>query len=112
MNVTLQYFDSCPNWTLTDRRLKNVIARYKLDVDLVHQLIESPEDAERCSFHGSPSILVDGEDPFATANTRVGYACRIYDNIAGEFLEAPSVEQIAQALGVESSGVGPSRHDD
>lgn len=100
MNVTLQYLDSCPNWKTTDGRLRGVIARHKLDVDLAYQLIESPEDAEKYSFHGSPSILVDGEDPFASAETRVGYACRIYDTTSGESVEAPSIEQIAQALGV------------
>jgi hypothetical protein len=100
MNVTLQYFDSCPNWKVTDDRLKDVIDRYHLDVDLTYQLVGSPEEAEKYAFHGSPSILVDGEDPFSTEDTRVGYACRIYVTATGETVEAPSVEQIAQALGV------------
>ena len=99
MNVALQYFDSCPNWRITDQRLQQVISDNDLDVDLTYQLVESPEEAERYGFHGSPSILVDGVDPFATDHTQVVFACRFYSTEAG-VAEAPSVEQIAQALGV------------
>ena len=99
MKVTLQYFDSCPNWKITDRRLRDVISSNELDVDIAYQLVESPEEAERYGFHGSPSILINSVDPFATAETEVGYACRIYFTDSGA-AEAPSVEQIAEALGV------------
>ena len=98
MKVTLQYFDSCPNWRVVDQRIREVIESEDLDIDLDYQLIESPEAAEQYGFHGSPSILIDGVDPFATADTQVGYACRIYLTESGP-AEAPSVEQIAQALG-------------
>lgn len=60
MNVTLQYFDSCPNWQITNDRIKTIIEQHGLDLDLRYQLIEFPEQAEEVSFHGSPSILVDG----------------------------------------------------
>jgi hypothetical protein len=50
-------------------------------------------------FHGSSSILIDGIDPFATENPRVGYACRIYMTETGPAV-APTVEQITTALGV------------
>lgn len=99
MNVTLQYFDTCPNWKVTVERIKSVVSAHGLDVDLQYQLVESPEEAEEYSFHGSPTLLVDGVDPFATEDTQVGFACRIYHTDDGQ-AEAPSVEQIAHALGV------------
>ena len=99
MKVTLQYFDSCPNWEVTDQRLQQVISSHSLDVALTYQLVESPEEAEKYGFHGSPSILINGVDPFATENTKVGFACRIYFTDTGA-AEAPTVEQITQALGV------------
>lgn len=99
MRVTLQYFESCPNWQVVDQRLKSVIDQNDLNVDLAYRLVESPEDAEIYGFHRSPSILIDGVDPFATAETQVGYACRTYFTEAGPS-ESPSVEQIAAALGV------------
>jgi hypothetical protein len=100
MDVTLQYFESCPNWKITDQRLKDVIASGELEVAVRYQLVESPEEAERYGFHGSPSILIDGVDPFATDHTEVGYACRTYIDESGRPTDAPSVEQIADALGV------------
>ena len=99
MNVTLQYFDSCLHWKTADQRLKDVISNHELNVDLSYQLVVSPEEAESYGFHGSPSILIDGVDPFATDDTQVGYACRVYPTDAGH-VGSPSVEQIAAALGV------------
>ncbi len=101
LNVTLQYFDSCPNWRKTDQRLRHVADAYGLDIDLRHQLIESFEAAEEHGFHGSPTILIDGVDPFATGDTKTAFACRIYHTTDGHPTDAPSVDQIAQALGVE-----------
>lgn len=99
MNVTLQYFDSCPNWKVTDRRIRQVAADNSLDISLNHQFIGSPEDADKYGFHGSPSILVNGVDPFATDETPIAYACRLYESDEG-IAEAPTIEQIARALGV------------
>jgi len=97
MNITLQYFDSCPNWKIADERVRSVIADHGLDAHLQYQLIESPDEAEKYGFHGSPTLLVDGVDPFATEDTEVGYACRVYSTDSGP-AAAPSVQHIAQAL--------------
>jgi hypothetical protein len=48
------------------------------------------------SFHGSPTIIVDGHDPFPTAG-QPGLACRIYQTPAGP-AGAPTVEQLRSAL--------------
>lgn len=45
--------------------------------DLVHQRVETPEAAERWSFRGSPTVLVDGRDVFAVGGEPVGLSCRI-----------------------------------
>lgn len=99
MKIVLQYFDSCPNWKITDQRIRDVITAHSLDADYQQQLVRSPDEAEVHDFHGSPSILVDGVDPFATEGTSVAYACRIYMTDGGH-AEAPTIEQIAAALGV------------
>src|SRR5712691_11659994 len=67
MKITVQYLDGCPHWKLADRRLANVLQGLdRHEIALEHQLIDSPEMAERIGFRGSPTILVDGRDPFAT----------------------------------------------
>lgn len=79
MKVTIQYFDGCPHWKVFDARVRNVLrSLYENDLDLDYQLIDSPETAERVGFHGSPTILIDGRDPFATGDEPVGMTCRVY----------------------------------
>jgi len=47
-------------------------------VTLEYQRIDSPETAERIGFHGSPTILVDGRDPFAGGAEPVGMTWQVY----------------------------------
>jgi hypothetical protein len=97
MEITLQYFDGCPNWTTVDRRLTELIAG-RPDVSLRRELVATAEQAERIGFRGSPSILVDGVDPFADPNAPVGLACRIYSTPAGP-AGAPTRAQLRELLG-------------
>jgi len=96
MEITLQYFDGCPNWKTTEERLA-VLAAERPDVTVTHQKVETVDDARRVAFHGSPSVLVDGVDPFAHADAGVGLACRIYQTPQGP-AGAPTLEQLRQAV--------------
>ena len=46
--------------------------------EVILEAVETPGDAERLEFWGSPSLLVDGRDPFADQAGPVGLSCRIY----------------------------------
>ena len=72
-----------------------------LNVSVRYQLVKSSDDASRYGFHGSPSILLDGVDPFVTEHTEVGYARRTLSDVSGRPTGGPSVDQIAGALGVK-----------
>lgn len=94
MRITLQYFDGCPNWRVAEDRLREALADLgRPDQAIDYQRVESPEEAERVSFGGSPTILIDGVDPFADPAGPAGYACRVYAGNA-----APTVEQFHRAL--------------
>lgn len=102
MNVTLLYFEDCPNWKIADQRLATIAADHA-DVTVTRHRVETSEEAEQVGFHGSPSILVDGVDVFAEPGAGVGLSCRVYrtpDGLAG----APSIEQLRVALGVAPEG--------
>jgi len=75
MNVTLQYFDDCPNWRVVELHLIELGREFD-DLHVELQLIDTPEDAERYRFRGSPSILVDGVDPFARSDDPIGAQSR------------------------------------
>lgn len=69
-------------------------------MDLEYQRIETPEDAEKYQFAGSPTLLINGRDPFASDDLApIGLACRTYMTDAGR-AASPSVEQLKEALGV------------
>ncbi len=98
MNVTLQYFDGCPNWRIADERLREALRGAGVNgSQITYEKIETPEQAEEAGFHGSPTILLNGGDPFATPEAPVGLSCRIYQTDAGPD-GAPSLAQLAAVL--------------
>lgn len=102
MNITIQYFDGCPHWKLADRRVQTVLRRLdRSDVRLEHQLIDSPEAAERLRFRGSPTILIDGRDPFANKDQPFGLSCRVYETEDGP-QGAPTEAQLQRLLEQDS----------
>jgi glutaredoxin len=100
MNVTLLYFEDCPNWKGADQRLSE-IASERPDVVVTHHRVETVEEAERLGFHGSPSILLDGVDVFAEPGASVGLSCRIYRTADGPS-GAPTMEMLRVALGLSN----------
>lgn len=98
VRVTLQYFDGCPHWRILYDRLQQVLSEEGLiDVEPVLELVETPEDAERLRFVGSPTILIQGRDPFGGPEEGFGLSCRVYrtpDGLAG----SPTPDQLRTAL--------------
>jgi hypothetical protein len=99
VNITLQYFDSCPGWKVADERIKAIIDQQGMDAEFSYQRIETREEAEKYQFAGSPTLLIDGKDPFASEAMTVGLACRTYPTDQG-FAPSPTVAQLEEALGV------------
>ena len=93
--VTLLYFEGCSNWEVADERLRQLAGEYGLT--LARRRVDTPEQAEREGFSGSPTVLVDGVDPFATGDQPSGLACRIYADEEGP-QGAPSLEQLRAVL--------------
>lgn len=103
--LTVQYFDGCPNWRLLDERLRELIDG-RGDLDLQHERVETEEQAQQAKFRGSPTLLVDGVDPFAVGDEPVGLSCRVYDTPDGP-AGMPTTEQLRAALGAAAdSGSG------
>lgn len=94
MQVTLLYFDGCPNWQTTYRQLETLADEARVRTG---RQVTTPEDADRLTFRGSPTVLVDGDDPFATGSEPVGLACRVYVTDAG-LAGAPTEQQLREAL--------------
>ena len=64
---------------------------------IIATVIDSSAEAERRGFVGSPTILIDGGDPFAEPGQPAAVACRIYRKTAGP-AGTPDLRQLRQAL--------------
>lgn len=95
MRIELLYFDDCPNWKTAAERLGSLAAARGLEV--VHRQVTTPEEAETAQFRGSPTILVDGRDPFATGDDAFGLSCRVYQTPDGP-AGSPTTAQLEEAL--------------
>ncbi len=95
-HVMLLYFDGCPNWRTTDGQLTDLATEFGFELE--RREVTTARKAEEFGFRGSPTVLVDGVDPFATGDEPVGLACRVYvtdDGLAG----APTLEQLRAVVG-------------
>ncbi len=97
MDVRLLYFDGCPNWRVAEQRLREAVALTGADIDVVLLNVVTSEDAERLSFRGSPTVLINGTDPFAEPEAPVGLSCRLYRTDAG-LAGSPTVQQLMDVL--------------
>ena len=102
--VTLRYFDGCPNWQTTLTRLKEALTVLgDGDSEVTLERVETSADAERLRFVGSPTILLNGRDPFEEPGGEYGLACRIYRTPEGPArallkVAAENPQAVAEAL--------------
>jgi hypothetical protein len=95
MKVNVLYFEGCPHWRTAADRLGALQA--EMGFELTHQLVATPEEAELLGFRGSPTIQVDGVDPFDPDGAPIGFACRVYETPAGQ-AGSPTIEQLRRVL--------------
>ena len=100
MDIEILYFDDCPNWRLTEALVDRVVNDAGVTAAIRHTLVETEEEAQRLSFRGSPTVLINGVDPWADPDAPVGLSCRIYltdSGVAGALSEAQLAKAIAEA---------------
>jgi hypothetical protein len=66
-------------------------------VVVTERVIDDPEVAAEAGMHGSPTVLIDGHDPFAAAGIEASVSCRLFPTASG-FDGAPSIEALVAAL--------------
>lgn len=96
MEIQLLYFDGCPNVEEAERRVRDALGD-RSGVSLVCHQVADFEEAERVGMHGSPTILIDGTDPFATSDTPASWSCRVYAPADGSH-GVPSLERLVDVL--------------
>ena len=108
LRVTLRYFDGCPNWQTTLPRLQEVLAELgHPEVEVSLERVDTDEEAQRLRFVGSPTVLLDGRDPFEEAAGGYGLACRVYRTPEGP-VGSPTKEQLRDMVSAYVNGQATS----
>jgi len=95
VKLELLYFDDCPNWEVAAERLDAIAASRGLVVE--RRIVATAEEAQAARFRGSPTVLIDGRDPFASGDEPFGLTCRLYATPDGSAV-SPTIEQLEAAL--------------
>ena len=95
--IVIQYFDGCPNWKHLRSTVEALMSELGIDGAIELQRVETPEEAVSLRFRGSPTLLIDGADPFAGDDAPFGLGCRVYRTRSG-ISGKPTYDQIRSVL--------------
>lgn len=98
MDIELLYVADCPNRAIARARVQIALDRAQLAAVVREREVRSGEEAVRLGMRGSPTILIDGNDPFGDGADPAALACRLFGGDPG-FGGAPTVEQLVGVLG-------------
>ena len=97
MELMLLTVPGCPNAAGFEERLAAALAG-RPDAVVRRREVASEREAAQAGMHGSPTLLINGTDPFAAPGQVPGLACRLYRDAAGRAAGAPTVEALRRAL--------------
>jgi hypothetical protein len=103
MELTVLAVSECPTADVLRERLAVALVG-RADVSVVWREVTDVEQAERLGMHGSPTLLVDGVDPFARPGGTASLSCRLYGKDQGAAGQAPSVARLREILAEGDGG--------
>ena len=97
MHIELLVVPGCPNEEAAAELIRTAVANTGVRATITHTVIASEDQARQRGFIGSPTILLNGSDPFAPPEAPISLACRLYSTLDG--LEGvPGLQDLRQAL--------------
>ena len=97
MHLTVLGLPDCPNVKLLEQHLTQALEG-RDDVTVSRHEIADQDQAARRGMNGSPTLLVDGIDPFAGLGQHASVSCRLFRDGSGRAINAPSVRQLREAI--------------
>jgi hypothetical protein len=97
MKITVLHVPGCPSMTPLSQHLVDALVD-RDDVEVEDQVVTDQQQAAALHMTGSPTLLVDGVDPFAEPGQQPSISCRLYADDDGRIARAPSTTQLRQAL--------------
>lgn len=98
MKIELFWIAGCPAYQATRELLEQILREEKIDAPVEMVQVYDDADAIAKKFLGSPTIHIDGIDPFAQpSQTNFAIQCRVYHTPAG-LKGIPTQEMLRTAL--------------
>jgi hypothetical protein len=97
MELTLLTVPACPNAAAFEERLAAALAGHPDTVVRRREVADEREAAE-AGMHGSPTLLVDGVDPFAAPGQPPSLSCRLYRDATGRADGVPPLDALRRVL--------------
>ncbi len=97
MELVLLTVLDCPNAAAFEERLAAALTGQP-DAVVRRRVIASEQEAAEQGMHGSPTLLVDGTDPFAAPGQPASLSCRLYRDASGHAGPLPSVQELRRVL--------------
>ena len=97
MHIAILHVPDCPNLDLARSRVLAALDQTGVEASVRVVLVAGPTAADELGMHGSPTIAIDGHDPFDHDQGRGSMSCRLYW-AEGRIDGAPSVEELIAAI--------------
>lgn len=99
MRIELLTVTGCPNSAVIEQRLAEALAGLvDVDLEVERRVVDTVAEAEQYGMHGSPTLLIDGRDPFTAPDTPATVSCRLYRDEDGRAQGAPSLTELLRVL--------------
>ncbi|MCP4253286.1 MAG: hypothetical protein GY775_07730 [Candidatus Scalindua sp.] len=99
VNIGIFFIEGCPGLSSITGNIEDVIAEEAVDADITLFIIETPEDARRLQFTGSPTVRINGNDIDSNMKTIKDYGLRSrHYYVNGKKLNYPSKSMIRDAI--------------
>jgi hypothetical protein len=97
MEIELLVVPGCPHETDAAELVATAVAETGVRATVIHTIIATEESARERGFVGSPTILLNGSDPFASPGASIALACRLYSTPEG-LRGVPALRDLRRAL--------------
>jgi hypothetical protein len=98
MEIEVLTVADCPHRDVALDRLRDALrVAGRTDVPVIERQIDSFDAALAAGMRGSPTILIDGRDPFAPEGSEPSLSCRLYRSTDGTD-GAPTVAALVEVL--------------
>ncbi len=98
LGIEVLVVTDCPNRQAALDRLRTALDTLgDPPATITERTIDDPAGAQAAGMHGSPTIRIDGRDPFAGPDATPSVSCRLYQSATG-LDGAPAVDDLVAAL--------------